>query len=215
MRMIEQFHQHWIRDRRANRLVELLLPLLPKSGRVLDVGCGDGWIAARLQERRPSLRFYGIEVLPRGDGAIPTEHFDGRRIPYENGSFDAVMLIDVLHHADDATLLLRECQRVSRRSLLIKDHLREGWLAEATLAFMDRVGNQRHGVTLPYNYWRRAEWSSVFRQLDLRVQHWSERLDLYFWPASLFFERSLHFLSRLAVCSETAPQLQPALESLR
>ena len=58
--------------------------------------------------------------------------------------------------------LLREAVRVARRGLLIKDHTLTGFLAGPTLRLMDRVGNQRHGVALPYNYWTQQQWLRNF-----------------------------------------------------
>ena len=31
---------------------------------------------------------------------MPVETFDGKTIPYGDGSFDVVMFVDVIHHAD-------------------------------------------------------------------------------------------------------------------
>jgi hypothetical protein len=62
---------------------------------------------------------------------------------------------------------------------------------------MDRVGNARHGVALPYNYWRRAQWLQEFERAGLSPTLWKDSLHLYPWPASLLFDRSLHFVSRL------------------
>ena len=39
--------------------------LMPRDAHVLDVGTGDGLIAAALAERRPDLRIEGIDVLVR------------------------------------------------------------------------------------------------------------------------------------------------------
>jgi hypothetical protein len=62
---------------------------------------------------------------------------------------------------------------------------------------MDRVGNTRHGVALPYNYWRRSQWRQEFERVGLSPRNWNDSLHLYPWPASLLFDRSLHFVSRL------------------
>jgi hypothetical protein len=110
---------------------------------------------------------------------------------------DVVMLVDVLHHAADPMLLLREAIRVARRAIIIKDHRRNGLLARATLKFMDRVGNCRHGVALPYNYWSQTQWLQAFQTLGLNVRFWQQQLRLYNWPAGLWFDRSLHFIARL------------------
>jgi len=65
------------------------------------------------------------------------ETFDGKSIPYGDGSFDVVMFVDVIHHADQPMTLLREAARVARQAILIKDHLVEGTLAYLTLQLMD------------------------------------------------------------------------------
>src|SRR5205085_9858791 len=127
--------------------------LIPQSASTLDVGCGDGQLASEIIRSRPDLSFKGIDVLVRPESAIPVSAFDGAHIPFPDCSFDVVMFSDVLHHTDDPLVLLREAARVARRSIVIKDHLIKGLLARPTLAFMDRVGNRRHGVPLPYNYW--------------------------------------------------------------
>jgi hypothetical protein len=107
------------------------------------------------------------------------------------------MFVDVLHHAEDPQALLAEGVRVSRDWVLVKDHLREGLLAGATLRFMDRVGNSRYGVPLPYAYWKRARWDAAFTALGLERRFWSERLGLYPFPLGFVFERSLHFVALL------------------
>jgi SAM-dependent methyltransferase len=192
-------HGSYVHVRRVSVLSTYLAPLLPKDARVLDVGCGDGELGARLRELRPDVSVEGIEVLSRENSAIPVRMFDGVRVPYDDASVDVVLLVDVLHHTDDPGLLLRESARVARSAILIKDHLREGIGARLTLRAMDWVGNARHGVRLPYNYWSRAEWNRAFSRLGLAVREWHSSLRLYPMPASLIFDRSLHFVALLGV----------------
>ena len=154
-------------------------------------------LAGAIAGLRPDATIRGIEVLPRPVAAIEIEEFDGKSIPYPDGSFDVVMLVDVLHHTPDPASSLAEAVRVSRRSVLIKDHLSDGFLARPTLRFMDQVGNARYGVSLPYNYWPKSEWLAAFDKLSLRTATWNEKPRLYQWPASMVFGRSLHFISLL------------------
>jgi hypothetical protein len=93
--------------------------------------------------------------------------------------------------------LLREAVRVARQGLLIKDHTLTGFLAGRTLRLMDRVGNQRHGVALPYNYWTLQEWLNSFEALGLKIGAWKTKLGVFTPPANWLFERSLHFVARL------------------
>jgi hypothetical protein len=72
-----------------------------------------------------------------------------------------------------------------------------GALARPTLSLMDWVGNARHGVNLPYAYWTESQWEAAFHELGLRVSQRRDALALYPWPASLLFDRRLHFLAVL------------------
>jgi SAM-dependent methyltransferase len=153
---------------------------------------------------RPDLSVQGIDVLVRDKTWIPVESFDGRHIPFENASFDAVMFVDVLHHAEDAVGLLNEAIRVSRHTVLIKDHTLEGFLAGPTLRFMDRTGNLHHGISMRYEYWTRQRWLRVFESLKVMAV-WKHHLGIYPWPARWIFERTLHFIARLEVSSGERP----------
>ena len=156
MRLLDQLHEKYIRRRRAEVLSQHLSKLLEKNSSVLDVGCGDGQIAALVERTRTDVKFDGVDVLVRPDAEIPVREFDGDRLPCEDHAYDVVSLIDVLHHTENPRQLLAEASRAARRSIIIKDHLLEGVGARATLAWMDGVGNRRHGVSLPYNYLKNA-----------------------------------------------------------
>ena len=198
-RAIERLHEGYVSSRRVRRLSAQLAPLIPERAAVLDVGCGDGLLAALIVRQRPDISLQGLDALVRPKTGIPVRYFDGRVIPYAPGSFDAVLLVDTLHHAEDPMALLREAVRVTRRTLVIKDHTCEGIFAWQTLRFMDRVGNARHGVALPYTYWPKRKWLEAFASLGLTLAEWRQRLGLYPWPANWVFERSLHFIARLDV----------------
>ncbi|MEW6302569.1 MAG: class I SAM-dependent methyltransferase [Verrucomicrobiota bacterium] len=202
MSLIDRIHGGYVFKRRVRVLSTHLARLIPQNARVLDVGCGDGLIAKLIHEHRPDVQLEGIDVLIRPQTHIPVTQFDGKVIPHDSKSFDAVMFVDVLHHTDDPMILLREAVRVARRAVVIKDHRMDGLLAGPTLRFMDWVGNARHGVVLPYNYWPEARWAEGFRELGWREAERVSELNLYPPPASWFFDRSLHFITRL---EPTAP----------
>jgi SAM-dependent methyltransferase len=82
-------------------------------GRILDVGCGtrpyEGLFA--------SWDYVGIDVEESGRaGELKhvDRYFDGRSIPFEDGSFDAVMCTEVLEHCVDPVALTAEMHRVLR-----------------------------------------------------------------------------------------------------
>ena len=188
-------HERLVVSRRVRVLADHLAALLPRDAKVLDVGCGDGTIDRLIVQQSPGISIEGIDVLVRPDAKIPVRAFDGIHITYPDASFDSIMFIDVLHHVDDPLLLLQEAMRVGR-SVVIKDHFREGFLAGATLRFMDWVGNAHHGVALPYNYWSKAEWDAALYTVGLKPVEIKRSLGLYPAPASWIFERGLHFIGR-------------------
>jgi len=183
--------------RRSERLADAIAPLLPPGGQVLDVGCGDGLIDQLLLERRPDVTISGIDAVARAEAQIPVREFDGVTIPYDAGEFDAVLLIDVLHHTTDPLVLLREAMRVTRGDIILKDHTRDGLLAGPTLSVMDWLGNAHHDIPLPYCFWSEAEWRRAFQQLALTVASWDNRLDQYPWWLGWLTERRLHMVTRL------------------
>jgi SAM-dependent methyltransferase len=194
--LLERLHGGYVHPRRVRVLAQEIGSLLPRAATVLDVGCGDGRLARRLYHLRPDITIQGADVLVRPDTAIPVRAFDGAHLPFENKAVDVAMCVDVLHHTTELHLLLREMARVSSL-VVLKDHTREGFLAQQTLALMDSVGNARYGVPLPGNYLSCDEWHQVFQTVGFRIERWIPTLPIYPPPASWIFGRRLHFLAAL------------------
>jgi len=200
----DALHERLAAGRRVKVLSRAVSEMIPREASVLDIGCGDGRLAFQLLQERPDLRIEGIDVQVRRGTPIPVTLFDGRVAPYPDRHFDSVLFVDVIHHAIDPMGLLREGVRLARTMVVIKDHTLEGFLAGPTLRFMDRVGNERHGVALPYHYWTHGTWLANFAALGLTMVAWRDRLGLYRWPANWLFDRSLHFVASLRVPAEAA-----------
>lgn len=80
------------------------------GGRVLDVGCGD-----RPYERLiPSQEYVGLEIdTPVNRARARADaYYDGRRFPFEDGAFDAVLCNQVLEHVFEPEAFVREIARV-------------------------------------------------------------------------------------------------------
>lgn len=197
-RVTTSLHGKLIFGRRVQALAENIAEMLPPGvSTLLDVGCGDGTLARSIMDRRPELRATGVEIRARPTTAISVQEFDGRTLPYPDRSYEVVMMVDVLHHADAALLLLREAARVAAREVVIKDHLTGTWLSHERLRLMDWVGNIGHGVPLRYAYWSPSEWQKAFAQAGLHEVDRRERLGVYGPALRWLFERRLHFISRL------------------
>ncbi len=90
--------------------------------KVLEVGAGDGSILKFLHDRNFAEELYALEISASGLEKIRDRQltrlkevfqFDGYKIPYEDNSFDLVILSHVLEHVEFERLLLREIKRVS------------------------------------------------------------------------------------------------------
>jgi SAM-dependent methyltransferase len=197
MKWVDSLHESRVHQRRTRVLAEAASGMLPLGLRVLDVGCGDGLFAQKLLGLRPDLAIEGVEVLPRPGCRIPVVAFDGHRLPYPDSAFGACMLIDVLHHTLIPSVLLREAARVGSGTVLIKDHLREGFAAGPCLRFMDEVGNRRHGVALPFNHLDAGQWRQLLAECRLRTVRTDPLGSLYPFPGNVVFGRRLNFMSLL------------------
>jgi SAM-dependent methyltransferase len=196
-RVLDTVHGGFVHGRRVEVLSRHLAELMPADARVLDVGCGDGQITALVGGHRPDVEVSGIDIATRGETHVPVREFDGLHIPAGDGEVDVVMLVDVLHHAEDPHALLAEAVRAAGRAVVLKDVMTLGPGSDATLRFMDWVGNARHGVPLPYLFWSQDDWRRAFAKLDVRVDAERRRLGLYPPPFNLVFERRMHFIVRL------------------
>jgi ubiquinone/menaquinone biosynthesis C-methylase UbiE len=195
-KLLSEFNT-WYYNRRVYVLSRQLARAIPSRGTVLDIGCGDGQIAMALMRLRPDLKVEGVDIVPRPRTLIPVVQYDGVTLPFADRSVDYVTIVDVLHHTTDPTIVLKEAARVARQGVIIKDHLREGFLANPTLVFMDWFGNLGDGVPMPYTFLNRTEWQGAFFKARLEKVTMVEKLNLYLPPARWLFDRHLHFVAYL------------------
>jgi SAM-dependent methyltransferase len=90
-----------------------------RSNELLDVGCGTGWLADHFEH------YTGVDG---SDDAVAEAQRRGRNVsrgdldeplPFEDASFDAVVMKDVLEHVGDPVALVREVRRVLRPGGLV------------------------------------------------------------------------------------------------
>ena len=97
--------------------VDLLAHLaLNSNSHVLDVGGGTGRIAQNLLPHAAGITIVDLSykmlreamLKPGLNGVLARSEY----LPYSSGTFDAVLMVDALHHVIDQTLTLRELYRV-------------------------------------------------------------------------------------------------------
>jgi len=94
---------------------------VPAGGLVLDVATGTGLVARDLRERF-GVRVVGLdqsaemirEAAGRGVAGLELVRGDGQRIPFADGTFDAVTFTYLLRYVDDPAATVAELARVLR-----------------------------------------------------------------------------------------------------
>ncbi len=85
--------------------------------RLLVLGCGSGLEAAKIHHFL-GAKVYGIDIgqefHPYGQQYATLTNYDGTRLPYNDGFFDAVYSYHVLEHVNNVPFTLSEVRRVVR-----------------------------------------------------------------------------------------------------
>lgn len=120
-------------------LLDLITPVQPRS--ILEVGCGEGYLAARLQKRLRAERFVACDLeiaqcRPELNAAfhphISPINFEVASIydlPYESQSFDLVVCCEVLEHLEAPGRGLTELSRVAKNAVLLSTPREPLWRA--------------------------------------------------------------------------------------
>ena len=198
-RFFGDLHDRLIYQRRIRAISMAIAPLLPQ-GLVLDVGCGNGEFGAYIMALRKDVRIIGVEVMLRPSSAIPVVLYDGGELPLKDKSVSGVIIADTLHHTHQPDKVMRECLRVAREAVVVKDHFYENEFQKSILRLLDLGGNVAHGVPSIYNYFKREQWAAMLNELDGREVYRSEEVDGQY-PG--FFQpilgRGIQFISKVSV----------------
>lgn len=156
----------------AMRSAELALAetLLPVGGRILELGAGDGWQASILA--RHGFTVTALDVASSAGSAkqyAPVTVYDGRTIPFPDGSFDAIFSSNVLEHVKDFDRIQAELARV-----LKPDGVAVHCVPSATWRIWTTLGHPLHAILWVWNSRRRAS-SDAAQPQARRIVHQSER----------------------------------------
>jgi len=125
--------------------------------KVLDVGAGDGLITYLLGAEGIEYEDKAVEIAKAiGVNVIKGDAYN---LPYADDSFDAITMIDVIEHFEDASLALKEASRVAKTLYIatpergmVNDpfHVQE-WLREELPVYMQSRGWELMGevVVIP------------------------------------------------------------------
>lgn len=147
------------------KLVESYLP--PETS-VLDLGCGTGWVAKRIQERkRCDVKL--VDVLDCNETDLDLKLYDGKNIPYPDNAFDTTLLLFVLHHTLNQYDILKEAARVSRKRVIVVEDTPKNQVERLIDSSCDTLMSMEHGFFNPANYKTIEEWQAIFNDLNFSL----------------------------------------------
>ena len=166
--------RRWRRERRRRavaRAYDMALEIsrfIPRGSEVLDVGCGNGYIAHHLSALM-SKTVMGVDVTDNIRAQIAYQTFDGVTIPARDQSFDAVLFCYVLHHAQDLDGLLLEMRRVLRRggiAIIYEDNPASAF--DRTVCWSHDL--QWRSRTGPCKFRKPAAWRTTLESFGFKVE---------------------------------------------
>jgi ubiquinone/menaquinone biosynthesis C-methylase UbiE len=165
---------------RSRKVVSYFEAFLPKQGRLLDIGTGTGHVAALLQT--PTRRVVGCDILNLLMLPVPYVLADGSQLPVLDASFDAALLITVLHHVPKAlhARFLEEAARVLKPggTLIVMEDTFHGAIECELTKFSDSVMNGEFAGH-PHANRTLADWVDLMSQAGFHVQHEVEHVAWY------------------------------------
>ena len=175
----------WFLERQAKGVISLLEPLGPC--RVLEVGGGHAQLTAALVDAGHTVTVQGsdescaarVRRLFTKD-RVPFVACPLDRLPFEPGSFDAIVTTRMMAHVDDPARFLAECARVARRAVLVDYPSRRSVNCFADLLFTWKRGVEHD--TRVYRTFVDREVRDAFAAHGL---HAAGAVRQFFWPMAL------------------------------
>lgn len=191
--VLHGIRRRWRRERRrrkVGRAYDMALEvarLIPHGSCVLDVGCGNGYVAHHLSAILDAA-VVGIDLGDTTEAPIDYRPFNGAHFPVDDHSFDAIVLCYVLHHAQNLDVVMGELRRVlrARGRVVIYEDIPEAWWDRLACAIHNRKWRNRTG---PCTFHSAHKWRGFFKSagFDIVTERQLSRWRNLFHPVSRRF----------------------------
>ncbi len=183
---MEIMKKHYIPDfilkkmkKLADLMVERVLPYLNNVNSIIDVGCGNCFIAKRLTERGKQVTAVDIKDQSL-EPSVKVTVFNGEKLPFPDQSFDLGLLLTVMHHTPSPEKIFAEVARVSKEILVIETSYRNIFEKFLIVLFDSLINFQ------PRFFWNSyrsdSQWQTFFRNMGYKIVKSSKQIDLQIIP---------------------------------
>jgi len=151
------------------RFKHMIFPILPrKSKKILDAGCGDGYLVSQLRKR--GFDAFGIDISrTRINHAIKKygkfyEIGSVYNLKFKEGTFDTVIASEVIEHLEQPDNAIEEFKRVSKKFIIFTFPYKEKLVLEACPHCLKRFYRSGH---IQYFDWNRI--AKMMERHDLKI----------------------------------------------
>lgn len=173
----EDFYNRQTQD--AEHLERILAFINVREGmRVLDLGCGSGYLSFPIAENDPHCEVTGLDIVSdainvdrsraeeKGLNNLSFVSYDGIDFPFDPGSFDLVVTRYALHHFPDIKHSIGEVSRVLRAggALFISDPCPNECDAERFVDDYMRLKKDGH-----IKFYTKKEWMDICSEFGFQI----------------------------------------------
>jgi len=108
----EKYARLYRKDLKAVPSLRIVQPMA--TGRILDVGCGIGYLCRLFPDYVGADVDRGALLIGRRLSRAPFVQASAHALPFRDGSFDTIIMYDIIEHLNDIPSVLHEAKRVAR-----------------------------------------------------------------------------------------------------
>ncbi len=154
---------------RAKTKKKLFGKFISSNSKIIDIGTGSGQYSLTLKNAGHTIT--SVDIKDRTNTKFITPIlYDGKKLPFENNSFDVSLLITVLHHCPEPDIVFKEALRVSKKRLIILEDVYRSHLMKYLTWGMDRLVNLEF-FGHPHTNKSEEEWEALFKANGLTITH--------------------------------------------
>ena len=175
----------WLWD--AKFKIKRIEKYIHPQSRIIDIGTGPGSVCLLLN--RKGFNLTPVDIIDQSlSEDIEPEIYDGKRLPYNNDSFDTALILTVLHHTPNPKEILLEAKRVSKRIVIIED-IYSNPIQKYLTYFVDSIVNMEF-LGHPHSNKSDRCWRQLFNELGLKLKEAKyDRFILFFRQACYYLEK--------------------------
>ncbi|MBU1877260.1 class I SAM-dependent methyltransferase [Patescibacteria group bacterium] len=155
----------------AQKMSAECFDFIKKGDKILDFGCGSAIVTQTFKDCFKA-DILGVDVEDQRIFPIPFKiigDMEKEKLPFNDLSFDVVLISYVLHHTKNPKAVLKEIQRVAKRIIIYED-LPKGlfskircWFHEVGyITFFQKTNYQ-------FSFKTEKEWKQLFDELGLKI----------------------------------------------